>query len=106
MGKARENGYAVVWPRGEKTVEVTPLAPRLESFEGKTVAFVWDYLFRGDEVFAVVEEGLRGRYGDLKFIGYEEFGSTHGGDEHTVIAGLAAKLKAVGADAVVSGMGC
>ncbi|HZD24963.1 MAG TPA: hypothetical protein VE631_01785 [Alphaproteobacteria bacterium] len=106
MASAGKHAYAVVWPRGEKTIEVTPLASRLESIEGKTVAFVWDYLFRGDEVFAILAEGLRERYGDLRFIGHEEFGSTHGGDEHAVIAVLADRLKAVGANAVVSGMGC
>ena len=42
----------------------------------------------------------------MKFLHYSEFGNTHGGDERAVVAALPAKLKALGADAVVSGMGC
>ncbi len=98
--------YGVVWPRGEKTVELTALAERLETLEGKTVCQLWDYLFRGDEIFPMLEEGLRQRFPGIKFIGYEEFGSTHGSDEHEILAGLPEKLKNLGADAVISGMGC
>jgi hypothetical protein len=98
--------YAVLWPRGEKTIEVTPLAKRLDTLEGKTVCNLWDYLFRGDEIFPMLEEGLRQRFPGINFVGYEEFGSTHGSDEHEILAGLPDKLRSLGADAVISGMGC
>ena len=39
-----------------------PLAPRVDTLEGKTVAQLWDDLFRGDEVFALLEEGLKARF--------------------------------------------
>lgn len=104
-GKA-SGSYAVVWPRGEKSMEITPLANRHASLDGKTIGFVWDYLFRGDEIFPVLMEGLAERNPGVKFIDYSEFGSTHGGDEHAVIAALADKLKSQHADAVISGMGC
>jgi hypothetical protein len=42
----------------------------------------------------------------MRFIGWEEFGSTHGDEEHKVLADLPGKLKALKVDAVVSGMGC
>ena len=98
--------YAVVWPRGEKALELQPLAARLDGLEGKTVAHVWDYLFRGDEIFPLLEEGLKARFPSIKFISYEEFGSTHGGDEHEVLATMPQKLKTLGVDAVISVMGC
>ena len=98
--------YAVVWPRSAKTVEIAPLAPRLTSLEGKTVAHLWDYLFRGDEIFPMLEDGLKERYPGIKFIGYDTFGSTHGGDERRVIAELPEQLERLGVDAVISGMGC
>jgi hypothetical protein len=98
--------YSVFWPRGEKTVQVKPVSARLPSLEGKTVAFLWDYLFRGDEIFPMLEKTLRERFPDMRFIGYEEFGSTHGEDEHAVLAALPEKLKALKVDAVISGMGC
>lgn len=98
--------YAVVWPRSEQTVKVKPLAKRLDTLEGKTIAFVWDDLFRGDEVWEMATAELATRYPGARFIGHEEFGSSHGGDEHKVLAELAGKLTSLGVDAVVSGMGC
>ena len=98
--------YAVVWPRSARSIEVKPLSPRLPTLEGKTVAFLWDYLFRGDEIWPVLSEALGARFPNMRFIGWEEFGSTHGDEEHKVLAELPAKLKALKVDAVVSGMGC
>jgi hypothetical protein len=98
--------YSVVWPRSERTVQLQALAPRLDSLEGKTVCQLWDYLFRGDEIFPWIEEELRRRYPKIQFVSYAEFGSTHGEDEHEILRNLPANLKALGADAVISGMGC
>jgi hypothetical protein len=41
--------------------ELETLAPRLSTLEGKTVAQLWDFLFRGDQVFSALEEGLKAR---------------------------------------------
>jgi hypothetical protein len=106
---ARSNGrteYEVYWPRGRRQMSVRPLAPRLDTLEGKTIAELWDYVFRGDEVYAVMEEALNARYPGVRFISWSEFGSTHGGDEREVVASLARRLKELNVDAVVSGMGC
>ncbi len=98
--------YEVVWPRSPRTAELTELAPRLASLEGKKVAFLWDYLFRGDEIFPILERELADRFPGIEFVPYSEFGSTHGEDEHEIIATMAARLRELGVDAVVSGMGC
>jgi hypothetical protein len=98
--------YEVVWPRSPKTAEVTALAPRLASLEGRTIAFLWDYLFRGDEIFPLLERELAARYEGMKFIPFSEFGTTHGVGEHEVLDGLARRFEELGVDAVVSGMGC
>ena len=98
--------YSVVWPRGEKTLDIAPLASRLDGLQSKTVGFLWDYLFRGDQIFPLLEEGLTQRFPGIKFVNYDVFGSTHGGDEHSVIAGLAEQIRSTGTDAVISGMGC
>ena len=98
--------YAVVWPRSPKTAEVVELAKRPASLEGRKIAFLWDYLFRGDEIFPILQRELSARYPNMTFVPYQEFGTTHGEDEHDVIAALANKLADLGVDAVVSGMGC
>ena len=102
----QEHRYDVVWPRSERQMENRPAAPRLDSLRGKTIVQLWDYLFRGDEVFSLLEEGLRARYPDIRFVSWSEFGSTHGEDEREILANLPGRLREFGADAVVSGMGC
>jgi hypothetical protein len=98
--------FDVVWPRSPRTVGVSPLAKRLDTLAGKKVAQLWDFLFRGDEVFALLEEGLKAHYPGITFVSWREFGNTHGEDEAKIMAGLPARLKDMGIDAVISGMGC
>jgi hypothetical protein len=98
--------FAVVWPRSAKTAELVELAPRLTSLEGKTVAFLWDYLFRGDEIFPVLERELTAAHPGLTVVPYQEFGTTHGEGEHEVLSSLASRFEEMGVDAVISGMGC
>ena len=50
--------YRVVWPRGAGTVRASDVAPRLSTLEGKTIGQLWDDLFRGDEIFPILEEEL------------------------------------------------
>ena len=98
--------YEVFWPRSPRQVRAKPLAPRLASLEGKTVAQLWDYLFKGDEVFALLEEGLKARFPGVKFASWREFGSTHGGEERAALAALPQRFKELGVEAVISGMAC
>ena len=85
---------------------INPLAPRLETLEGKTVAQLWDFLFRGYEVLALLEEGLARRFPGVRFVSWKEFGSTHGGEEKHALAQLPKRFRELGVDAVVSGMAC
>ena len=98
--------YAVHWPRGGKTVDIVPLAKRPDTLEGKTICQLWDYMFRGDEIFPILEKCISERYENVEFINYENFGSTFGGDEHAVLAALPKLLKDLNIDAVISGVGC
>lgn len=98
--------YDVVWPRSPRGVQRKRRAERLESLEGKRVAFLWDYLFRGDELFPVLASELVDRYPEIEIIDYAEFGNLHGADEKERIGRLGDDLRDRGVDAVVSGMGC
>ncbi len=98
--------YEALWPRTPRQARVKALAPRLDTLAGKTVAQVWDHVFRGDEVFEFLEQGLKERFPGVRFVSWREFGNTHGSDEREVVASLPSKLKALGVDAVISGMGC
>jgi len=96
----------VLWPRGQRTVDVKPLAARLDTLDGKTVGELWDDLFRGDEIFPILEGELARRFPGVRFVSYRAFGSTHGGEEHRTIAELPGKLQELRVDAVISGMAC
>ncbi|OGA56438.1 MAG: hypothetical protein A3F74_26470 [Betaproteobacteria bacterium RIFCSPLOWO2_12_FULL_62_58] len=107
MSNTNNDGYyEVYWPRAPRQMRAKPLAPRLATLEGKTVAQLWDYLFKGDEVFALLEEGLKARFPGVRFVSWREFGSTHGGEERAALAALPQRFKEFGVDAVISGMAC
>lgn len=107
MSKMNNDGYyEVFWPRAPRQMRTQPLAPRLASLEGRTVAQLWDYLFLGDQVFGLLEEGLKARFPGVRFVSWREFGSTHGGEEKAALAALPARFKELGVDAVISGMAC
>lgn len=107
MSTLPNDGYFEVhWPRAERRQGRKPLARRLDTFAGKTVAFVWDYVFRGDEIFATLEQALHDRFPGMRFVAWTEFGNTHGPDERNIVAALPDRMKALGVDAVIAGMAC
>jgi hypothetical protein len=101
-----EPTFDVVWPRSPQGVQRRRRAPRLETLTGARVAFLWDYLFRGDELFPVLGAQLQGRFDGIDIVDYSEFGNLHGADEKERVGRLPDDLRARGIDAVVSGMGC
>jgi UDP:flavonoid glycosyltransferase YjiC (YdhE family) len=105
-GAEQREIYRVVWPRGAQTVQAADVAPRLADLAGKTIGQLWDDLFRGDEIFPILEEELGRRFPGVRFVRYDTFGSTHGRHEQQVLAELPEKLRAHGVDAVISGMAC
>ena len=107
MAKQSGDGiYEVVWPSGERKLKTRPLARRLDTLNGKTIAQLWDFLFAGDEVYAALEDRLREQYPDVKFVSWREFGSTHGANEREVLASLPMRFKELGVDAAISSMAC
>lgn len=98
--------YEVVWPSGERKQKMRPLAKRLDTLNGKTIAQLWDYLFAGDAVFTALEEQIRKQYPDVKFVSWREFGSTHAVNEKELLASLPKRFKELGVDAAISSMAC
>jgi hypothetical protein len=103
MHRQSDDGYfEAFWPRAARRVRTKQLAARPQSLEGKRVAFLWDYLFRGDDIFDVVEEELRKRFAGMSFMGWRDVGNIHSSDERQMVAALPARLKAAGVDAVIT----
>ena len=101
-----EPTYDVVWPRSPRGVQQRRNADRVPSLDGARVAFLWDYLFRGDELFPVLADELSRRFPGIEIVDYTEFGNLHGADEKERVGRLGDELHARHVDAVVSGMGC
>ncbi len=101
-----EPTYNVVWPKSPLGVQRRSRAPRLDTLANKRIGFVWDYLFRGEEIFPAIEKELRRRYEGLEVVSYDAFGNIHGPDEHALVAALPAAFARYRIDAVVSGNGC
>lgn len=97
--------YEVLWPLSRRAVQATSAAPRIPDLNGKTVAELWDVMFRGELIYPLVREYIRARFPGVKFLGHEQFGNFHGAREHQVTAALAERLRAAGADAAIVGIG-
>jgi len=75
MATAKESAYHVVWPKGEKTLKLAEVSNRLDTLAGKTTGLLWDYVFRGNEIFAIIQKGLAERFPGIKFVNCDRFGN-------------------------------
>lgn len=97
--------YEVLWPLARKAKGAESTARGLGDLSGKTIAELWDYIFRGEVIYPMVRELLQARYPGIKFIPWSEFGNTHGPKQREIVAGLPDKLKTLKVDGVISGIG-
>lgn len=97
--------YEVVWPLGKSHWDKRALNPGLGDLNGKTVAEVWDRVFRGEEIFPAIREALKKRFPRVRFVEYDTFGDTHGVNQKQVLADMPALLRKHQVDAVISGVG-
>ena len=81
-------------------------AGRLATLDGARIGFVWDYMFRGEEIFPILEAELKSRFTGIEIIGYDTFGNIHGGDQAARVKALPHVLAQYRVDAVVCGNGC
>src|SRR5207247_3076617 len=92
--------YDVVWPLAPSAAPAGSLAARSADLSGKTVGELWDYLFKGEEMFPLIRKALETRYPGIRFVEFETFGSIHGRDEKELAATLPGLLRKHGCDAV------
>ncbi|MDO8673716.1 MAG: hypothetical protein Q7O66_20080 [Dehalococcoidia bacterium] len=106
VSSVREPVYQVVWPLGKSVIApaVAP-SPPIVDLNGKTIGELWDWLFKGPEIFAIVRQRLLERFPDVKFVDHSVFGNIHGSREAEVIAALPEMLRQHGCDAVIAAVG-
>ena len=101
--------FEVVWPLGRQS-QPTPgpshsAGPRAAlDLNSATVAFVWTYNRKGDQMYRIMQGMLRGEYPDISFVDYDVFGNIHGASETEVVAALPTLLKQHKADIAVIGV--
>jgi len=99
----------VVSPEGLAAVHQSGAAPRLDTLEGKTIAEIWNGVFKGDVTFPVMRALLKKKFPSLKVIPYTEFPHAPGSDnparQRELARDIAALVKEKGCDAVISGNG-
>ena len=101
----------VISPLGAKVTDrTTPLAPRLDTLNGKTVCEIWNGGFKADVMFPIIEKMLRERYPDVKTVPYTEFPavtifSLDPSNKDATLKAVKAALLAKGCDAVITGNG-
>ena len=105
MSRAEEPVYEVLSPEGEP--RVTTLAPTtaVAGLAHAVVAQVWDYMFRGDEIFGYIRQALTELHPGIRFVDYAEFGDIHGHEQDVRTAELPDKLRRHGCNAAVVGVG-
>jgi len=101
-----EEIYEVVYPIGTQVTQERDVAASLPDLNGKTICELWNYAFRGDDSFPMIEKLMKEKYPGVKFVGYEKFGNIHDpSEEAKMMAELPGKLKKFKCDAVIAGNG-
>src|SRR6266850_7127986 len=88
-----EPAYEVLWPLGKPAYESRPANARLADLNGKVIGELWDYLFRGEEIFPILRERLKARFPGIRFVTYDVFGNVHGPKQRELVARVPGLLK-------------
>lgn len=97
--------YEVVWPLGKSAYRTRAPNARIDDLSGKVVGELWDYLFRGEDIFPIVREELSKKFPGIRFVTYDVFGNVHGPQQRTLVADVPKLLKQHGCNAVISAIG-
>lgn len=104
----REPTFDVVSPLGRHGgLAPQALAARLPDLTGRRVAFVWDHVFKGEEMFAHFAAEAGRRYEGVEFVPHPTFGNIHGTsvEEHDAVEQLPSRLREHRIDAAIVGVG-
>ena len=107
---AAEVVYEVVSPVGEPTIKMTPMAPRLDTLEGKTICMIGNESFHFQDTFPVIEKLLKQKYPTVKVIPWADLPHYHHTEWTRSGRGKVEKatmdaIKAKGCNAVIGGNG-
>ena len=98
-----------VSPLGVPEALTSSASKRLGDLHGKAIAEIWNGDFKGDITFPLIRAKLIQQYPSLRIIPFTELPHTHVSDDparqRERAEFIAARVKAMGCDAVISGIG-
>lgn len=100
-----EPTYEALWPLGKPAYEERSPSARVADLNGKVIGELWDYLFRGEEIFPILREQLKTRFPGIRFVTYDTFGNVHGPQQRELVARVPGLLEQHRVDAVISAIG-
>lgn len=100
---AGEPSFDVVHPVSRRPHVARTSNADLPGLTGKKIALVWDYLFRGDDVFRLVKERFQAGRSGAEFVDHEVFGDVHGHPE--LLDQLPSRLREMGVDGTIVATG-
>ena len=100
-----EPAYEVVWPLGKPAYDSRSPSARVPDLNGKVIGELWDYLFRGEEIFPLLREQLKARFPGIRFVTYDVFGNVHGPRQRELVTRVPELLRLHEVDAVISAIG-
>jgi hypothetical protein len=101
--RVNEPSFDVVHPVSRRPVVARTSNADLPGLTGKKIALVWDYLFRGDDVFRLVKERFHAGRSRVEFVDHEVFGDIHSHDE--LLDQLPRRLEEMGVDGTIVATG-
>ncbi len=102
---AGEPQYEVVWPLGLPAYEARQPNARVGDLNHAVIGELWDYLFRGEDIFPILREQLTARYPGIRFVTYDVFGNVHGPRQRELLAQVPDLLREHRVSAVISAIG-
>lgn len=97
--------YDVVWPLGRPAYDTRSPNARITDLNNKVIGELWDYLFRGEELFPILRGKLKARFPGIRFVTYDVFGNVHGPQQRELVARVPELLKQHKVDVVISAIG-
>jgi hypothetical protein len=104
---AEDSRYDVVWPLGRTRIEEVAPNERPGDLTGKRIAFIWDNLFKGPEMFDMIRQRLSARYDGVSYVDHSVFGNIHAtaAEEKAALSEIPDILREHGVDAVITAVG-
>lgn len=104
MSASSETLYDVFCPEGIPVDIQLPDNELPSDLNQAVVGLLWDYMFRGDDIFSYIKDALTERHPGIRFIDYQVFGDLHGKQQEELAAAIPDRLREHGANAAISGI--